>query len=263
MAIQTHNGFHSTWQLYSQGGVDGSLARSLGASPASVGYQSFFDQGGFQNWMYCQQKLFSGWTDFCGCDKAKEAKAKPDKHKEVKNCKGNNQVHHHHHHVKPCEARKSSGNPYLDFINRESALSRSHNNRFCGCFGGGSGYAFGGVYGGSYGGYSGIPSFGGYGNSGYGSSGYGSFGQGFAYYPSFSAPVNYGDIGRDFGYQQYPVLPNYNWNSFKYSAFGGSNKNGFGVIPSSYGSYAMTSPFASAGASSTLALLGGAFSLLF
>ena len=124
----------------------------------------------------------------------------------------------------------------------------------CGSSYGGYQGGYGGSYGGSYGGYGG--SYGGSYGGGYGTSGspgcYGSYG-------SNSGAPNF-NINNTYGVPQ--TLPSYNWGDFKYS-FGRDKNSAFGVLPSAYASYAMTSPFTSGGTAMSIAAVGGALSLLF
>lgn len=110
-----------------------------------------------------------------------------------------------------------------------------------GCYGGGYG-GYQGSYGGGYGGYQG--GYGGGSTGGY----QGSYGTGTQ------------GCNNNYGLPQ--NLPSYNWGDFNFS-FGGCKDNAFGVLPSSYASYAMTSPFTDFGTAAGIAALGGALSLLF
>jgi hypothetical protein len=119
----------------------------------------------------------------------------------------------------------------------------------------GGGYQ--GCYGGGYGGYQG--SYGSAGNGYQGSygGGYGGF-QGSYGSPGGGYQGSYGQ-----GYQNsYQPLPSYNLGDFN-ACFGGGNNSAFGVLPSSYAGYAMTSPFTDMGTAAGIAALGGALSLLF
>jgi hypothetical protein len=110
-----------------------------------------------------------------------------------------------------------------------------------GCYGGGGSY---GGYQGSYGnGYSSPQGcYGGGGSQG-------SYGGGYGGYQG-----SYGN-----SYQQFPT---YNWGDFN-ACFGRSDKSAFGVQPSAYAGYAMTSPFTDMGTAAGIAVLGGALSMFF
>lgn len=133
----------------------------------------------------------------------------------------------------------------------------------------------GGVYSGSYGNPGGAYS-GSYGNP-YGSyqgsygSPYGNF-QGCYGSPAGSYQASFGNAYGSFQasvanscnntYGLPQTLPSYNWGDFS-ASFGRDSSSPFGVVPSAYAGYAMTSPFTSFGTAAGLAAIGGALSLLF
>lgn len=261
LAIQTYNGFNVTPNYYSTGGVDGSLARYLGAAPSNVGSSGIV---GAQYWgqlLSCQQALYGCWGSFGG-----QSGSCVDSHQSL---------------AQGCPVGVASR-----FGNAASYAAR------CGAFGGFPGYTGSQGYRIDPGSYGYGPSYGSGPSVGYGSGAGYNFGasSSYGYGPSYGTGSNYGSsygYGSGFNYgsapgssglpwansmsQDYsslssmgfpPMRSSFGWNDFNYSMYD-NNKSPFGVVPSGYASYAMTSPFASFGTSSTLALLGGALSLLF
>jgi hypothetical protein len=293
----THNGYHNTEAYYRSSYADGSLFNLLQQySPSPTLAPSFAPTLApalaapfYQNLMSTQQNLFAGWNSFCGC-------SGPQPQPPAASACGTSQcgtnrrrvdVHMHHHFY-----QNGCGGPF-NYGGSASSTSQSHtafgSQRACNswqqscqnsCYSPfltntyqSFGFGYTGLYGtppnhtgysGSYGNPGGVYS-GSYGNPGgvysgsYGNPGgayQGAYNNSYsAFQASFAASVN-----NTYGLPQ--TLPSYNWGDFS-ASFGRDSNSPFGVIPSSYAGYAMTSPFTSFGTAAGLAAIGGALSLLF
>lgn len=287
-----YTGYHVTSGLYSTGYADGSLQAQIQQNCGLPSTQICnFNAPYWRNLMTTQQNLFSGWNSFCGCPGTPQ---QPPAQEPGRCGRQRIDIHVYHDFYRngcggpfTCnqgQGASSTSQSYGAFgshgacqgwqqntgcYNAFNSLVDSYKNfgygnrGLFGCaphptgsvssyqqglsaypglsagyqssYGGGFGYqgCYGGGYSGGYGGYQ-------------GSCG-GSYGGG-----SFQ--------GNTYGLPQ--SLPSYNWGDFNYS-FGGNKNSAFGVVPSAYPSYAMTSPFTNFGTAAGIAALGGALSLLF
>lgn len=272
----TYNGYHVTNAYYSQGYADGSLFGAIQQSsqpqtPCPTGASQFFNQSFWQSLMSAQQNLFSGWTAFGGQPNAGTCPSRPPTPTPAAPCSRQRiNIHHHYHFY-----AQGCGGPFTAQGGQGSAaVSQSH-----GAFGshGAASQWQSSAFPGCYSPFQPGPS------SGFGFGSYGCLPQPMNFMPSFNANL-FGSVGQ-FGQMlqpqngcaplfpmpqlpqmptpQYPEMPiqSYNWNDFQ-ASFSNSNSP-FGVLPSAYAGYAMTSPFTSFGTSAGLALLGGALSLFF
>lgn len=296
-SIQLYNGYHVTSNLYSQGYADGSLFRSIQAGTTAPTYGLPNNSSFYQNLMQAQQNLFSGWNNFCGCNGPRpQQPSQPTRQcqgGEQTNTTGENpnvrrrkplEIHVHHHFYKnncggafTCNQGQGSNstNQSHNAFGSYGAVNRwTESSRSSGCyspfqntyqtFGYGNPGSPGGVFGTGYGnGYN----YGGasYGNS-YGNSyggGYQSYGSNFGGYQSYNqAYGNYQNAYQNAYQNSSQQLPSYNWGDFNYS-WGNSSNSPFGVLPSAYAGYAMTSPFTDFGTASGIAGIASALSLLF
>lgn len=277
-SIQTYNGFHVTPNYYSQGYADGSLFRSIQAGTTAPTY-GLNNSSFYQSLMQTQQNLFSGWNNFCGCSGSRlqqpNQPSQPCSGSGGTNGNSENQnirrrkpveVHVHHHFYK-----NNCGGAFTCNQGQGAGATRQTHNAFGSygavnrwtersCNGGCSspfafqntyqtfGYGNPGSPGGVYG----------YGGSGY-NSGYQSYGANFGGYPSYNQSFG----GNQNPYQNaYQPMPSYNWGDFNYS-WGRSGDSPFGVLPSAYAGYAMTSPFTDFGTAGGIASIASALSLLF
>ena len=318
----TYNGFHVTPNYYSTTGVDGSLARSLGAQPQSQTLT--FNQSApfWNNLMSCQQNLFAGWNAFGGCTPPPQTptcgtRPQPGQGGQ---CGGTQNIDIHVYHYRCpdgsvktyCPSRcggpfgssgsgasqtstscnafgsrsgcssyqpSSNYNPFcipntwdsFGFGNNPACLPRPTgyipSYQTCGVGGYQAGYQTPGNFGGYQAGYQTPGCFGGYVGQ-YPTSGYGGYQGSYqtGCFGGYQGSYQNGSFG---GYQQaysplpqYAQQPSYSWGDFN-AGFGSNSSSPFGVVPSAYAGYAMTSPFTDMGTAGGLALLGGALSMLF
>lgn len=256
----TFNGYNVTEAYYRSSYADGSLYNQITQQQNPYAGAAGFNAPFWQNVMTTQQNLFGGWNSFCGCGGTRPQPQPPQQGP----CAGKPRridIHRHHHYYQNgCGGPFNYGGSASTTNNTHTAFgshgscSSWQNSCQTSCY---SPFASTG--------YQNVPF---YGPSGYQGPSYSNSLGGWDYGcgNSFGNPQlgcgtpDANTISNTFGLPQ--TLPTYNWGDFS-ASFGGNKNSGFGVIPSAYAGYAMTSPFTDFGSAAGLAVLGGALSMLF